>query len=186
MAHLRTLKVNFISNLIQRIVKLIRGLLTLSYTLELSEQQIQKRIDSLGIFPVKNKRRLLTVIASDPKIALSNTDDRLGIELDLKVQIRPIISITGHVMMQAAVDYDATSGEFRLDDPRVSDLQIKGLPGEYANVVREILEAIAVGVLSGITIYQFQSDDKYQRMAKRLLKKVAVEDDRLKIKVGLL
>ena len=117
---------NFISNLIQRIVKLIRGLLTLSYTLELSEQQIQKRIDSLGIFPVKNKRRLLTVIASDPKIALSNTDDRLGIELDLKVQIRPIISITGHVMMQAAVDYDATSGEFRLDDPRVSDLQIKG------------------------------------------------------------
>ncbi len=177
---------SFISNLSQRIAKLIKSLLTLSYTLELSEKQLQKRIDSLGIFPVKNKRRLLTVIASDPRIALDNTGDKLGIELNLKVQIRPIISITGRVMMQAAVEYDADSGEFRLDDPRVSDLQIKGLPGEYANVVREILEAIAVGVLSGITLYRFQTDEKYQRIAKRLLKKVAIEDQRLKIKVGLL
>lgn len=154
-----------------------------SYTLKLSADVLQKRVSA--IFPIKVKKLIFVFKISDPLVIIPpNTVDRIGVEVSLQVSIPGLLKAEGRGLVHGEIDYLADSGEFFFFDPSLENFDVQGLPRRYHEEVRALFESIMKTALSGIAIFKFDDSDKKQKIARRLLKSVRVEDELLKIKVG--
>lgn len=154
-----------------------------SYTFELKAEDLEKRMTQ--VFPVKIKKLIFVFKLSDPEvILLGESIDRIAIGVTLKVSIPGLLAAKGRATVEGEIDYDSEEGSFFFFDPIVKEMNIKGLPGRYNEEVRELFDGIVRSTLGDMCIYKFDQEDKKQKVAKRLLKSVRVEDERLKIQIG--
>ena len=155
-----------------------------SYTLNFGSEILQKRIT--GLFPLKVKKFIFVFKIFDPVVVIpANTVDRIGVEVSLQVSIPGLLKAKGRGLIHGEIDYLSSTGEFFFFDPELQNLDIHGLPKRYQEEVRGLFESIMKSALSDISIFKFDEEDTKQKIAKRMLKSVRVEDELLKIKVGL-
>jgi hypothetical protein len=155
-----------------------------TYTLKLSADVLQKRIDA--IFPIKVKKLIFVFKVSDPVVVIPpSTVDRIGVEVSLKVSIPGLLKAEGRGLIHGEIDYLASTGEFFFFDPSLQNFDVQGLPRRYQEEVRGLFEGIMKAALSDISIFKFDERDTKQRIARKMLKSVKVEDERLKIEIGL-
>ncbi|MBL4607223.1 MAG: DUF1439 domain-containing protein [Pseudomonadales bacterium] len=155
-----------------------------SYTIEFGPEVLQKRIT--GVFPIKVKKFIFVFKVFDPIVVIPpGTVDRIGVEVSLKVSIPGLLKAEGRGLIHGEIDYLGSTGEFFFFDPELKNFEVRGLPKSYQEEVRGLFESIMKSALSDISIFKFDEDDRKQKIAKRMLKSVKVEDERLKIEIGV-
>ena len=166
----------------QNILTLFKRLLP-SYTFSLKAKDLEKKI--IHAFPIKIKKSIFVFKITDPEVILpEGSVDRIAIGMSIKVTIPGLLAAKGKAIVEGEVDYDSDQGEFFFFDPEIKEMDIHGLPGRYSEKVRGIFESIIRSALGEMSIFKFDQDDKKQKIAKRLLKSVRIEDECLKIQVG--
>ncbi|MBV1874716.1 MAG: DUF1439 domain-containing protein [Gammaproteobacteria bacterium] len=154
-----------------------------SYTLELKAESLQSKIGE--VFPIKVKKFIFVFKITDPVVVIPpDLIDRIGIEVSIRVSIPGLLKAEGRGLVHGEIDYFAESGEFFFFEPTLQKFDIRGLPSRYQEEVRGLFESIMRSALSDMSVFKFNEEDKKQRIAKRMLKSVRVEDERLKIQVG--
>jgi len=171
-----------LSQIWQNILAFLKRLLP-SFTFSLKAQDLEKKMTQA--FPIKIKKLIFVFKITDPVVILpKGSVDRIGIGMSLKVSIPGLLSAKGKALVEGEVDYDPDQGEFFFFDPEIKELNIRGLPGRYGEEVRGLFDSIIRSTLGEMSIFKFDQNDTKQKIAKRLLKSIKIEDERLKIQVG--
>lgn len=154
-----------------------------SYTFEIGAKELEKRI--VPLFPIKKKKLIFIFKITDPEVILPpDRDNRVGISVSMKVSIPGLLAARGRAVIHGEIDYWAEEGEFYFFDPEIDELAIDGLPRRYQDEVRGLFESIIRSAVSDLCIYKFDTEDRRQLIAKRMLKSIRVEDEKLKVQVG--
>jgi len=156
------------------------------FTIELSESQIQKKLDER--FPM-NKQHLLvlTLTLSDPRVELTEGSDRISFGLSASVNIRINAQpkpLGGKGQISTALRYDPTDASFYLGDPAIQRLEVQGVPVEYVDVVNKLARELLSERLERYPVYTLDRPDLTQTAARLLLKELTVRNGNLVITLG--
>ncbi|MBV1884068.1 MAG: DUF1439 domain-containing protein [Pseudomonadales bacterium] len=171
------------TTLLSKLSQIFRRLLP-SYTLSVSAKELEKRLSKK--FPVKKKASIFVFKITEPEVFFpSDKSSQIGIRLTLKVSLPGLFAAKGRALIQGEIEYDPKHGAFYFFDPEVQELKIKGLSRRYQVEVKELFSGFIQSALSDMSIFQFNTRDRKQAIAKKLLQSVQVEEGKLKIKFGL-
>jgi hypothetical protein len=156
--------------------------LAFTYTLKLSEAELQTRITSVQ--PIQQQRFGVTVVFTDVKIGLIPVSDEISFSSPLDVIIPSNLKATGAVTMRGKLRYDENLGEFFLNAPVIDDIKVDGVTPSMLAQIKPITQYAARAILAKHSIYKLDNSLK-QKLAKALLKSVNVKDKTLFIVLGL-
>ena len=97
-----------------------------SYTVEVSEKDLQKNIASM--MPLEKTQYFFTVILRNPVIQLIGGNNRFGISSDITVKVPGGLQGKGHATITGSLRYDNTQGAFFIDSPSITKLTIANVP----------------------------------------------------------
>jgi hypothetical protein len=150
------------------------------FTLDLSARQIQDAIAPK--FPAENCPSPLTCIKlQNPTVTLQDNSDRITLTLDTTVSIlqQPV---TGTVVVSAKPRYLASTGEIFLDDSRIQDLKLQGVPPNVTNLVTQYGSILAKQSLERTPIYNFKNNQT-EKMARMSIVDVKVVGGKLRVSI---
>lgn len=157
--------------------------LAFTYTLELSEAELQTRITSAQ--PIQQQRFGMTIIFTDIKIGLIPVSDEISFSSPMDVIIPSDLKAAGAVTMRGTLRYDENLGEFFLDALVIDDINVNGvklMPSTLARI-KIITKYVARVIVTKYSIYKLDNSTK-QKLAKALLKSVHVKNKTLFITLG--
>ncbi|MFT5226877.1 MAG: hypothetical protein ACI8XX_002644 [Polaribacter sp.] len=157
--------------------------LAFSYTLELSETNIQERADAM--MPLEKKKFFVTTILTNPLIDLIQTTNELGLSTDVEIKAPGNIVGNGKVSFTGALRYDNDSGSFYFDNLKVVSLEVNKVPPKTLPKIKKILELVAKKFLAKKAVFTFKDDNLKHKLAKSTLKSITVEDQSLIIELGI-
>ncbi|MFT4607232.1 MAG: hypothetical protein ACI9V8_001287 [Urechidicola sp.] len=157
--------------------------LAFSYTLKLSEADIQERVD--GMMPLEKKKFFVTTILTNPLIDLVETTNELGLSTDVGVKVPGNIVGNGEVSFSGTLRYDNDSGSLYFDNLKVVSLDVKKVPPDSLPKIKKLLEFIAKKFLAKNPVFTFRDDNLKHRLAESTLKSISVENEMLIIELGL-
>ena len=160
---------------------MVNAALAFSYTLELSEAELQTRITTLQ--PIKHQRFGVTVVFNDIKIGLISISDEISFSSPLKIVEPTGLTLSGEVSMRGKLRYDENLGEFFLDAPIIDDFKVDGVTATILAQIKPITQYAARTILSKNAIYKLDNSLKH-KLAKSLLKSVDVKNKRIFILLG--
>lgn len=157
------------------------------YVFRFTQSQLQEKLNAR--MPLKRSYLLLFEVTLDrPRIALVNGTDRVAAGLDLLLNVRvgnEPKPLGGTIDVSGSVRYAAQTGEFFLDDPRIEQFSVQGIPEKHAAKARSaIAKAVAV-YYAEHPIYQLKVTDIQQAAARLVLQKVEVVDQTLVLTLGI-
>lgn len=155
----------------------------LSYTLEISEQELQEKIAAM--MPLEKKKFFVTVIFSHPKVELAENANQIGIYSQLDIAAPGGITSTGSTKITGTLSYDAAKSEFYFKNPAVVEMKIGKVPELYVAAIKEIAQLIADKMLATMPVYKLKGGDLKHDMAKAMLKSVVVENKQLLVELEL-
>ena len=154
-----------------------------SYTLELSEADIQERADAM--MPLEKKKFFVTTILTNPVIDLIEITNELGISTNVAVKAPGNIVGNGKVSFTGTLRYDNDSGSFYFDNLKVTSLDVKKVHPDSLPKIKKILEFVAKKFLAKKPVFTFRDDNLKHRLAESTLKSISVENEILTIELGL-
>lgn len=160
---------------------MVNAAMAFTYTLELSEADLQTRITSLQ--PIKQQKFGITVIFTDIKIGLIQISDEISFSSPLEIHGSSGLKASGAVTMRGKLRYDENLGEFFLDAPVIDDFKVDGVTGSFLAQIKSITQFAARTILVKNAIYKLDNTLK-QKLAKSLLKSVDVKNKKLFIVLG--
>ena len=153
-----------------------------SYTLEISETELQAIV--MAMQPMQIKKFFIAVCLSKPEVDLSGADDKLVIATRIEVVLPAGIKTTGSVWIKGSVSYRKESGEFFLQNPQVVDMAVKKLPRILIPALKYITQLAAKKNLAKQAIYRLGDDNIKHKLARAVLRSVAVENEKLIVVLG--
>ena len=153
------------------------GGMAFSYTLELTEPELQDKANSL--MPLEKKKFFITTILTNPIIDLVNGSGEINLTTDVQVKAPGNLSGSGVVSFIGSIRYENETGSFYFDNLRVVSLEIGQIPNETLPKVQKMLEFVAKKFLSVKPVYTFKDNNLKHKLAKAALKSVAIENERL-------
>lgn len=157
--------------------------LAFSYTIELSESEIQERVEAM--MPLEKKKLFVTTILTNPIIDLMESNNALGLSTDVAIKVPGNIVGRGHVSFTGTLRYDNDSGAFYFDNLKVVSLDVKKLPPKTLPKIKKILESVAKKYLAKKPVFRFKDNNLKHKLAKSTLKSIAVDNENLVIELGL-
>ncbi|MFT6047441.1 MAG: hypothetical protein ACI9WC_003155 [Arenicella sp.] len=157
--------------------------LSFSYTLELSEANIQKRADAM--MPLEKKKFFVTTILTNPVIDLIEITNELGISTNVSVKVPGKSAGNGKVSFTGALRYDNDSGSFYFDNFKVISLDVKKVSPDSLPKIKKTLGFIAKKFLAKKPVFTFKDDNLKHRLAESTPKSISVENEMLIIELGL-
>ena len=154
-----------------------------SYTLELSEAEIQDKVSAM--MPIQKKKFFVTIIMSNARVALISASNEIGLVSDIEVSAPGGVKGAGSAEITASLRYEPDKGEFFLDNLNIVDLQIDKVPEKLVPKAKSILQIIATKVLATKPVYQFKDDNLKHKLAKATLKSIVVENQMLLVELGV-
>jgi hypothetical protein len=149
----------------------------------LSRDDIQRRLDTA--FPVDQQLLLTRVVLEHPKVILTNGSDRIGVGLDVRVEIPIVGPRSGSVTLSGGIDYRREQKAFFLRDPKLDQVEVQGLTAEQLGPVKGPLESVARGALTVFPIYELKQRNLGENAAEHVLRKVWVKDGNVYAELGL-
>ena len=157
--------------------------LAFSYTLELSESEIQERVEAM--MPLEKKKFFVTTILTNPVVDLIESTNALGLSTDVAVKAPGNIVGRGRVSFTGTLRYDNDSGVFYFDNLKVISLDVKKLLPETLPKIKKILESVAKQFLAKKPIFRLKDNNLKHKLAQSILKSIAVNNENLVIELGL-
>ena len=158
-------------------------LYALSYTVEISEEELQEKIAQ--VMPIEKKKLFLSVIFSHPKIDLAVGDNQIGIGSQIDVFAPGGIKSTGQAKIKGSLRYDGTTGIFYFQNPTIVQLQLDAMPDNFMPTIQEVAQMIVTKKLANLAIYRLKDNDLQQSLLKYTLKSIAITNKQLLIELAL-
>ena len=149
-----------------------------SYTVEISEQQIQQKIDAL--MPLERKKLFFLVTLSDAKVDLVEGKNEISLFSQVRLDAPNNIRATGRAEIAGTLIYKAKEGAFYLNNPQIKQIEIDQLdPGLMPTMKKLAQNAVAKSLVKQ-PVYTLNDQDLKQKLAKSMLKSINVENQILK------
>ncbi len=153
-----------------------------SYTLELTEDELQEKIEAL--MPMTKKKFFVTVMISDPNISLRENSQEIGIQSRIEVIAPGNIKGTGRGEIRGTLVYNAMEGTFYFSQPTVVNLVVDKVPEKLTPKIQSIAQLAAANVLSNRPVYTLKDENLKHTLAKSVLKSVEVKNGKLIVTLG--
>lgn len=157
--------------------------LGLGFTHELTEAEIQQRVDMQ--MPLRRKTIVADVLIQNPQVVLKEGSDRIGIRADIQATFLDGSVTNGSAFIDGKIRYVPESGEFFFVEPELKELDIENASARDQEMVRGIADVIIKKALTMFPVYELRDDDLKQKFAKSMLKSVTVRDRKLVLELGL-
>ena len=93
------------------------------------------------------------------------------------------VPLRGQIDAAAGVRYNPAEGAFYLKDPTIEHIQLEGLPDEWADKGKELIEQGVSSYFKSRPIYRL-NERQTGRAAKAVLQDVTIEQDRVILHLG--
>ncbi|HED35710.1 MAG TPA: DUF1439 domain-containing protein [Gammaproteobacteria bacterium] len=153
-----------------------------SYTLEISEQDLQEKISKM--MPMEKKKYFVTVILSSPEVSLADGNNEIGVFSHVKVIAPGGIQGTGKVSITGSLRYDSDKGEFFFNHPEIVSLEVDDVPEKYLPNIKNIAQSVVGKVLATRPVYKFKDDNLKHKLAKSVLESIKIENRKLFVKLS--
>lgn len=157
--------------------------MALTYTLAISEAEIQEKVASM--MPIERKRFFVTAIFSHPKIELAEKANEVGIHSQIDIKALGGIESTGKTKITGTLSYDKNKAEFYFKNPVVVNLAFDKMPASYLPILKNIVQLVITKLLSSTPIYKLKGGDLKHDLTKTMIKSVTVENKQLLVELEL-
>jgi hypothetical protein len=154
-----------------------------SYTLEISESELQRRVSAM--MPMKKKNVFVAVTVSDPKVDLIEQSNQIGVFTNIEVVALGGLKGSGRANITGTLNYDAMEGAFYFRDPTIVSLEVDNVAKKFIPKIKKITQLAITNAMSAYPVYRFKDDNIKHKMAKATLKSVAVENQKLLVTLSL-
>ena len=162
---------------------LSQGVFALSYTLTMTEQELQEKVEAM--MPFKQTQFFITVTLSDPKVELIKESNEIGVFTHVKVSAPGGIYGKGRGKVTGTLSYDASKGAFFFKNPKIVNLELDQVPKEYVKNIQLIAQVTATQAMSVYPIYILNDENQSQKFTKSRLESVEVKDETLHVVLRL-
>jgi len=149
----------------------------------LERADLQRRIERM--FPVVRQDELVGVRLHHPQVILTEHSDRIGLRLRINATAAGQFSLSGRTRVDGVLRFANDSGEFFLDDARVEELQIDGVPSLYLYQIQQLADGVVRDLLQDQPIYSLGQMGEAKRIMGSEIKKVSVHDGKLLVELEM-
>lgn len=160
-----------------------QGLLAFEYTLELTEAEIQSRIDAM--LPIKKETFIVVVTVDQAQVLLLENTDKVALHSKLFVNSVAGINAQGQLALEGRVAYEAEQGAFYLKEANITELQIDKVPADFMPQLKQLAQSGLTQALSKKPIYVLKEDDMRHKLIKASLKSIEITQQKLKATLGI-
>ncbi|MFC3681159.1 DUF1439 domain-containing protein [Bacterioplanoides pacificum] len=153
-----------------------------SYTLEITGQQIQQKVDTL--MPLQKKKLFFTVTLSNARVELTEGQQPISLFSEITLEAPNNIRATGRATISGNLSYNAQQGAFYLHNPVIRQLEIDQLDPGLLPTVKQLAQNAASQTLAKRPVYQLDDQDLKQKLAKTMLKSIRVENQLIKAELS--
>lgn len=157
--------------------------MALSYTLKLSESQLQKKVSAM--MPIQKNKYYFTVILSNPQIELLEDTNEIGLLTHVEVSGPKGIKGKGMVKLIGSISYESETNQFFFKNPTIHQLKIASISEKYSLIVQKIIQFIARKMLFTYPVYTLKDDNIKHKFAKSMLRSVSVKNKQLLLKLNM-
>lgn len=151
---------------------------------KVSEQQIESKM--AGYFPYHKEAMMgqLKVDLMQPDLILKPGSDRADLILQSKVTAAGSVW-PGTLHLSFGLDYDPKNATFYLIEPRLENLRTDGVPQWVSKGMVQYILPLVQSYLTRVPVYTLSpTSSNVQDIARKTLKKIAIEDKALKVTLG--
>lgn len=148
---------------------------------ELSQEELQRAIATR--FPLR-RETVVPLEFSEPFVRLDCGMDLVGLELSISARILGAMTPATRWLLIGELHYDRESGWFRLYQPNLQYLATRANPDNSptGNLIQKFLKPDILGsVLSDMPIYQLNTSDMKQALARKYLHSISVNDGKVSL-----
>jgi len=155
------------------------------FVVYVTEDQIQVQLAE--VFPLERQYLVvLTVRLSDPEVDLVEGSDRMHFSTAVTASVQPLgRQGRGTGRISGGIRYDPNTHEIFLQDSRIEDLSVEGVPEQYRDRVREVAQLAVSDRLDRFPLYTLSPEILERLPGPIALRDVRVEDGRLRLAFGL-
>ena len=161
------------------------------YEVVLTEQQILEKLNEKLPF-TKTYFLLFELEFLNPTLNLEEGSDRIAFGCDIQTKIKLETDsekipgpLRGSVKLSGLLRYESTAGEFFLDQPRVENIDVAGIPEKWRAKVAAAASKAVAEFLSRSPLYKLKPTDVKKAAARLILRDVKVSDRKLTITLGV-
>ena len=154
-----------------------------SYTLEISESELQEKVSAM--MPMKKKNMFVAVTVSDPKVDLIKESNEIGVFTNIEVIALGSLKGSGRAYITGTLKYEAQKGEFYFRDPTVVSLEVDNVAKKFIPKIKKITQLAITKAMSVYPVYKFKDDNIRHKLAKAALKSVTVEQEKLLVNLSI-
>jgi hypothetical protein len=151
-------------------------------TVTLTAAELQDHLNRK--LPLTRPGRLVTVTVQAAQVVLTEGSDRIGLRATATLALPAGRHHSGTVHFDGRIRYVPEQGELWLDDARVVDLGIGGLPGALKPTVEEVVGSVARGYLDRTPVYRLKPGDVKHSLARLVLRAAVVRNGKLVLTLG--
>ncbi|MFT6123711.1 MAG: hypothetical protein ACJASG_002245 [Oleiphilaceae bacterium] len=155
----------------------------LSYTLEISESELQEKVSAM--MPMQKKNMFVTVTISDPKIDLIKASNKIGVFTNIEVIALGNLKGSGRANITGTLKYDTQKGEFYFKDPTIVSLEVDNVAKKFIPKIKTLTQLAVTKSMAVYPVYKFKDDDIKHKLAKAVLKSVIVEQEKLLVTLSI-
>jgi hypothetical protein len=157
------------------------------YVYRFTEAQLQQALSQRLPF-TKTYLLIFQVTLDHPRVTLVNGSDRVHAGLDITLNVRvgdQPLPLSGSVDASGGVRYDPKAGQLFLTQLKVEQLELQGVPEQYASRAAAALSRALDTYYADHAIYTLNASDAKELAARLALKSVTVEGQQLVVTLGI-
>ncbi len=158
--------------------------MALSYTVEISEETLQKEVSAM--MPLQKKMLFFLVTLSNPEVELIQGSNEIGIFTRVTVIAPAGMKGSGSTRITGSLSYQAESNEFFFKNPMIKQLEIDQVPEELIPNLKSIIQLIARKMLAVHPVYKLKDNNIKHKFAKAMLQSVSIKDKKLLLELSML
>ena len=154
-----------------------------SYTLELTEAELQQRVSAS--MPLSKKQFFTELTLFEPRVDLIADSNQIGVFSKIHFKLNKQLQFQGQIKIRGQLTYRADEGAFYFKAPIIEALSIEQLPQKYQAKAISIAQKSATYLLNSMPVYRLKADQLSHNVAKATLKSVTVKDEKLLLELAL-
>ena len=154
-----------------------------AFTLELTEEELQEKIESK--FPLEKKGILLKVILKDPKSYLETDSNKLNLTISVIAGASEKVGAPGTLQVRGRLEYRPESASIFFTEPEVLSIKIADLSVPKTTYTYSIISGLIEKRLANKAVYRFPEDTLKGKLVRSTLKQIYVKDKTLILEFAL-
>lgn len=155
-----------------------------TYTLEISEATLQKKISAM--MPMEKKKYIFTVTLSEPEVELIDGNNEMSVFSHIEIMAPKGIRGSGRAKITGSLSYKAETCEFFIENLKIEKFEIDKVSEKYNSQIKAIVQLVGSKMLEKWPVYRLKDDKLHHKLVKAMLQSVSVKDKKLRLKLKVL